>query len=285
MTETIKNPGWQKRRGFTLIELLVVIAIIAILAALLLPALASAKRRAQRTQCMANMRQIYQACMMYAGDFADWYPIWYDPDGSHPVNVINGEHYTRYVYGPNGDVNARVPQTYMMKGGGSAGNTDENLGYLYAGGFIADGKVMWCPSFENQGGGTNMLSMEAYSTPSFISTDGSGNVRSTVLFNPRMANAAGGNYLRKYQKTTDARELDVFMTDYLEGTNGAKFDAANWPHWPSKGMMTGYTDGSVGYKGFNAAIFNVIVTLLTTAESSQSALQYNTILNALRDAQ
>jgi len=68
----IKLSSNRNRNGFTLIELLVVIAIIAILAALLLPALAAAKRKAQQIQCMSNSKQLALASNMYANDFGKY---------------------------------------------------------------------------------------------------------------------------------------------------------------------------------------------------------------------
>src|SRR6516164_7405744 len=63
-----------RNHGFTLIELLVVIAIIAILAAMLLPALAKAKQKAQSIQCLNNLRQWGLAFRMYADDNGEFVP-------------------------------------------------------------------------------------------------------------------------------------------------------------------------------------------------------------------
>ena len=91
--------GGFMKKHFTLIELLVVIAIIAILAAILLPALQSARMRAQGTGCVNNIKQLTVIGTQYLDDHK---AVWYAPntDGSLKVSlnyVYSALHRGKYI--------------------------------------------------------------------------------------------------------------------------------------------------------------------------------------------
>lgn len=96
----------KKKKGFTLIELLVVIAIIAILAAMLLPVLAAAKRRAQRINCVSNLKQINLAFRIWEGDNNNLYPMAVSTSaGGAMESIACSENRTPGSYCPGGITN------------------------------------------------------------------------------------------------------------------------------------------------------------------------------------
>jgi len=104
--------GESRRRGFTLIELLVVIAIIAILAAMLLPALARAKVKAQTNNCIGNLKQLEVCWMMYALDFSDKLL----PNQANPANPPPPTGATSWIVGSMKNVNDAT-NTALLRAG------------------------------------------------------------------------------------------------------------------------------------------------------------------------
>jgi prepilin-type N-terminal cleavage/methylation domain-containing protein len=132
-----RKPAKGTLDAFTLIELLVVIAIIAILAAMLLPALASAKAKAQRIQCMNQMRQVGLGFALFTGDNADAFP---------PAGFQNRGVQLAWDCWINNFIGGHATQAEMTNGVFLQLDDPATLAEAGLFGFAAGPKVLVCPS-------------------------------------------------------------------------------------------------------------------------------------------
>ena len=269
--------------GFTLIELLVVIAIIAILAAMLLPALAAAKEKAKRIQCVSGLKQMYIGCTVYATDNDDLFPSWgevttpanplsgsFHPNAQaagfnpRPINNVSVPSYVRWAVF-NGTVGAQVPKdiTKMLGLQGCF----ENLGYLFPANLVGDGRILFCPSYPDK----SVLSSWYYSggakpVPGPLMTivqsaNGNVAVRASYTYNP----VCDANGIREFQKSSKIKGRRAFNMDYLDSIPAGDTIDTTFAHFRSKGWNMNFTDGSVAFSKPDPATYNAI-----TANTSMS---------------
>jgi prepilin-type N-terminal cleavage/methylation domain-containing protein/prepilin-type processing-associated H-X9-DG protein len=144
--------GMTARAGFSLIELLVVIAIIAILAALLLPALSTAKAKAQRAQCLSNLRQLAITYQIYSDDH----------DGQLPGNG--------FVHAPDDARLWVLGSEHIVPGFFTNPDYVTNPRYSQFAQYLKTAKVYKCPADRSEAteGGVTAPKVRSYSLNSYF---------------------------------------------------------------------------------------------------------------------
>jgi len=222
----------RRSRGFTLVELLVVIGIIALLISVLLPALNSARKQADRVKCMSAMRQIGNGFFMYSTENKGYWPVanhlWLDSTPGMPSGRDKRWHdfIGKYVMGPtkvttsagvdysdtmmNYNGTAGFPQITNYATWGEFGTVNDPI---WIGTFRDRTSVIWgCPTWRRW---TNATNANLYAHPGYtmnfhaLSPNDFFGVLDNTYFakrayinsNPAAGSARPGNYFKQTQWT------------------------------------------------------------------------------------
>ena len=209
------------RGAFTLIELLVVIAIIAILSALLLPALAGAKKQALRIQCVNNEKQLIVAWTIYSGDNNENLAL----NGGDASTTSTSAHL--WIYGGNhGDPNTLTNDTYLT-----------GANYALFAKINPNERIYKCPADVSTWPlGTSLsqyvTELRSYSMNSYVGTTAAN------ALGPIILNSAYKIYLKSSQLAADSPVnrfvfMDVNPASICTPGFGVDMNAQNWIHYPS----------------------------------------------------